>query len=224
MSVIAEFEVGTGGQALTATLRAVPEVHLELVQEVGTDPREPFLFVWMTGADPERFETAMAGDDSVTAVERYVEAGDRTLYRMRITDAVDAVSYPMWVELGAEQLEATWFDGYWHNRMRFPDREALATCRDWCLGHDIEFDLTRVYSEEAGPGGGAPLTPEQREVFRVAYEMGYFEVPRQSSMADLATALGISSQAVSERLRRGYRALVRAHVLGSQSRASNNWA
>jgi hypothetical protein len=46
------------------------------------------------------------------------------------------------------------------------------------------------------------LTPVQRRTLVVAIEQGYFEIPRQSTLDDLAADLGVSKQAVSERLRR----------------------
>jgi predicted DNA binding protein len=42
--------------------------------------------------------------------------------------------------------------------------------------------------------------------------MGYFEIPREASTSDIGDRLGISAQAVSERLRRGHRKLVTSTV------------
>lgn len=47
------------------------------------------------------------------------------------------------------------------------------------------------------------LTAKQREMMIAAAEMGYFEVPRQVGLESVASEIGISSQAASERLRRG---------------------
>jgi predicted DNA binding protein len=46
----------------------------------------------------------------------------------------------------------------------------------------------------------------------LAYERGFFDIPRRATAADLAAELDVSRQAVSERLRRGYAALVETHV------------
>ena len=56
------------------------------------------------------------------------------------------------------------------------------------------------------------LTPAQAEAMKVAYEMGYFEVPRGASSEAIAAELGVSKSAFLERLRRGERALLR-HIL-----------
>lgn len=52
------------------------------------------------------------------------------------------------------------------------------------------------------------LTPAQAEALEMAYEMGYFEVPRRADAGDVAAELGISKSALLERLRRGHAALL----------------
>lgn len=206
MSHIAEFRVRSPDLALASALEAVPEMRLELLQEVGTHPTRPYLFLWAMGGDIERFEAAMAEDETVTDVERYLELDEETLYRMRITPETEVVSYPTWVEVGAEQLAVHYADGWWHNRLRLPDREALSTIREWCDDVGVTFELECVYSDD--PTSVHELTAPQREALRAAYEAGYFEVPRDASMNDIADRLDISGQAVSERLRRAHQTLV----------------
>ena len=209
MSVIADFDVRNPGTALSNALEAVPDVELDLIQQVGTDPDHPYLFVWVETDDIDAWEDGMAADETVDDVQRYTEMNGEVLYRMQITDAAESVSYGMWVRLGAEQLEATWSDGWWHIRMRFPDREALSEVETWCEANGVDFELTRIYADPVDERTeDDALTPEQREVLEVAHEMGYFDIPREASMSDLASELGISSQAVSERLRRGHQVLV----------------
>lgn len=212
MTVIAEFDVRNPHTALSNATRAVPDVELDLIQQVGTEPERPYLFVWARAEDLAEWEAAMAADETVGGVRRYAELDGEALYRMQITDAAEAVSYPMWVDLGAEQLHARWSGGAWHVRMRFPDREALAACEVWCEEHDVAFDLRRIYADPARGRQVSVLTREQRTALRTARDMGYFEIPRDATMSDIADQLGVSSQAVSERLRRGYRVLVDEYV------------
>ncbi|MFC7008103.1 helix-turn-helix domain-containing protein [Halalkalicoccus salilacus] len=42
----------------------------------------------------------------------------------------------------------------------------------------------------------------------VAYEMGFFEEPRQATLEEVATEIGISARAVAGRLRRGQTTLL----------------
>lgn len=212
MSPIVEFCLRSPDLPLAPTLADVPEASLELVTEVGTDPERPYLFFWQCGVDPETFEAALGADPTVGSVERYDDTNDRVLYRVQVGEGADVVTYPRWVELGLNPITARWRDGWWHLRTRFPDRETLVRVEALCEEEGLEFRLDSVHAEEADRGDGAGLTDEQRQVLWTAHELGYFEIPRAASLADVADELDVSSQAVSERLRRGFRSLVAEHV------------
>jgi predicted DNA binding protein len=47
------------------------------------------------------------------------------------------------------------------------------------------------------------LTDRQREVISVAAELGYFEVPREATLSDVADEVGLEKSTVGEHLRRG---------------------
>jgi len=53
----------------------------------------------------------------------------------------------------------------------------------------------------------AALTEPQQEAIAEAYRQGYYDVPREISLEELANELDISHQALSERLRRANRVL-----------------
>lgn len=99
-------------------------------------------------------------------------------------------------------------------RMRFPDRDAVARFRDDCASLDIDLSVEAIYESDSGQlAGQFGLSQPQREALLLAVERGYFKVPRQASLADLADVLGVSSQAASERLRRGLDSLVEQTLL-----------
>jgi len=52
------------------------------------------------------------------------------------------------------------------------------------------------------------LTARQREVIETAWEMGYYEVPKQVSADDIATEMGLDSSTVNEHLQRAERNLL----------------
>jgi hypothetical protein len=60
----------------------------------------------------------------------------------------------------------------------------------------------------SGRGTGEPLTERQMEVVRTAHSMGYYEVPRRSSTAEIADAVGLDGSTVSEHLQRAERNIV----------------
>jgi hypothetical protein len=91
-----------------------------------------------------------------------------------------------------------------------------AACEDAGVG----LGLRRIYSA-ADPDAGDPalddpigLTPARRETLLTALEVGYFAVPRETTLVELAAELGISDQAVSERLRRAQAKLLTTTLVG----------
>jgi len=61
------------------------------------------------------------------------------------------------------------------------------------------------------------LTAIQEKILRLAYESGYYEVPRGTSIAELAKKLGISPHAISETIRRAHKRLVERYLFLEQS-------
>ena len=61
----------------------------------------------------------------------------------------------------------------------------------------------------SNPQQGSTLTETQRELLQSAVREGYFKVPREVSLVDLAEIHGLSDREVSERLRRGLNVVVR---------------
>lgn len=212
MSIIVEFRVRSPDLVMSETLQSMPSMKLDLIQEVGTNPEQPYLLFWAYGGDLDEFESRLDDDETVENIQTYSKMSGRVLYRVRITEAVEVVSYPMWVEIGAEQIQSRWVDGWWSVRMRLPDRNALGVIEEWCTDNDVEFELESIYTHQGLSTTGPELTEEQREILQIALKEGYFEVPREGNLADIADELDISSQAASERLRRGHKRLIKQQL------------
>lgn len=56
------------------------------------------------------------------------------------------------------------------------------------------------------------LSPRQREVFTMAHERGYYEIPRETTTEELAAALGVERRTAEEHLRRAENKLADALV------------
>lgn len=208
MSIIAEYAVAPERLVLADAIEAVPEVTLKIERAYATDPDLPIVFMWASAERIDAFEAALEADTSVADVEQISEMDGDRLYRIQTADGTAIVTYPKWVEVGGERLEATYTDGWWHARTRYPDRDALSEYREYLQSNDVEFRLERLYDSDHPDAEGPSLSDEQRETLELAYEMGFFEVPRSTTTADLADELDLSNQAVSERLRRGHARLV----------------
>lgn len=196
---------------LEEALQAVPgtsAVH-EQIYAGGDDIH--FLF-WATGPDLEAFGSAVEGDPTVEASTVLVESGDRRLYRVRLAPAGrDVVTFPTWGDLNLVLLDLRGTVDGWQLRFYLPDRDRLLEFIEACEARDLRFSVGAIYTAAEDPEpAGHVLTGEQREALRAALEMGYFDVPRSADLADVADRLGRSSQATSERLRRGMARLLEA--------------
>lgn len=101
----------------------------------------------------------------------------------------------------------------WDFELWFPSHDALCEFTAHCEDEQVSLEAYRVYNptkSDAGPWYG--LTDPQREAIRLAVRKGYYDIPRGCTTKELADDLGISDQAVTERLRRAIVALV-THAL-----------
>lgn len=77
----------------------------------------------------------------------------------------------------------------------------------------IEVGLQRIHDYRVPAKPLDSLTDRQREVLEVAYEVGYYDVPRRTTTKEVAAELGLDDSTVSEHLQRAEHNLLSA-VLG----------
>lgn len=211
MSFIAEFSVEI--QPLSRASKAVPEMRFtgeDIVIE-GDVPRK-FVFA-AHGTRFDEFEAALERDPTVARYEVLQRGTDRAYYVVTYdTEAVEKGTYHIAVEHDIVFTDITLCDGEYTVQARVPDRESLKALRQYCRENTIPFRLRRIYREAGPAGAGSGLTDAQRQALRLAYERGYFDTPRETTLAELGEELGISRQALAERLRRGHRRLIEATV------------
>ncbi|RKD93267.1 helix-turn-helix domain-containing protein [Halopiger aswanensis] len=207
--VIAELTLAHPELVLAPTIEAVPEVTAELEYQTIAGPGEYYLFFEVYGGDFDRFDRAIADDPTVSEPSIIIDGGDFRVYRMRLTSR-ERLVLPRAADLGMRVLRAESAPGGWAATLEVPDLDDLRAFRTYCRDEDVDVIVDRLYHADEGDGdsGGYGLTPVQRETLATAYDAGYFNEPRDASIADLADRLGVSSSAVSSRLRRGLRALV----------------
>jgi len=198
---------------LHEALRAAPGtavVHEEVYDVDG----EIRYFFWAEGDDLDAFDAGLEADPTVTRPAVLAETGGRRLYRVTFTAAgQEAATYPAWGELDVLLLDSQATADGWLIRIRLPDREALSRFVDVCRERGLTYAVDAIYSAEDDEGApGGPLTPGQSEALAAALEAGYFDVPRSATLDDVADRLDVSSQAASERLRRGMAALLDAQL------------
>lgn len=206
MTVLAEVRVPATEFVLAATLTARPRVRIEIKRVVAGSERVTPYF-WAFGEDLDAFESELRADpDTVEVFTLDEERPDERFFRVTWHHDVPAIL------AGISAADATVLEavndegGEWELKVLLPTRAALAHCRDYCLEHDVAFDLQRVYQPEHDPERVRyGLSEKQQAALEAAYAHGYFEIPRGATLTEIADHLGLSRNALSARLRRGHR-------------------
>lgn len=137
---------------------------------------------------------------------------DRTLFKLD-WDATQDHLFSCIMANDGQIISATGTATSWDFEIRFPDRAAMRDYQTCCEDAHISVDFIRIYnptSPEGSPWYG--LSDPQYDALTLAVRMGYYDIPRGCTTAELADELGISDQAVTERLRRAIAAFTQ-HAL-----------
>lgn len=218
--IIVEFQLDH--PILRKALNQVPEMEITWERSDATDDRRVRILVWAEGGDFEAFENTVREDPTAEALSQVVEIEDRRLYQTELVgEGLSTSIYPLIVEEGGVIQNLTASHEGWEFRATFPDRASFIRFHGFCREHGIGFDLTRLYNEqESFDEPGYELTERQRETLVGAIDCGYFEIPRECSLAEFGEYLGVSETATSERLRRAVKTLIVQTVYPSTSESS----
>lgn len=198
---------------LSSTLAAIPVPELQL-EEIRSLPDERLRFLVWVGADVrQEFEAAVATDETIKSFRLLTGIADRRLYRLTLSETgEEASTYLAAAVADIVVLDLTVSTDGIRFVARLPSRDALRTYATACRDRGIDFQLKRLYEEKvpADSAGGQQfgLTDSQQRALRRALEMGYFDVPRETSVSEIADELETSTQALSTLLRRGERNLI----------------
>lgn len=197
---------------LRETLSHAPDITVTWERSDFTKSGNHQILVWADGDDFEAFEAGLETDPTVNPPSRVAAFGDRRLYQLKLTRRGHRTSiYPAIIEEGSVLQEATATDDGWHIRAAFPDNEALERYHGFFLERDIDIEIRELYEEREVVEGSQSqygLTDPQYETLVGAVEAGYLDIPRSCSLAELGERFDISSNAASERFRRGVKTLV----------------
>lgn len=217
MSVILEFSIPATDFPLGEVLSGPSDMQLELERIVPTgDMIMPF--VWATGKSHEEFGEMVRSRSSVKEFLELDNLGESRLYRIEWKeppiDLIEGISRADAVILEVRGNEE------WSFRLRFPDHEKLSTFHNYIIENGIPVHIDRTYtlSETTEYGHRFNLSQDQREALLLALRNGYFDTPSKTSLDDLADELGITRQALSNRIRRANEKVLTEALFSSETR------
>ncbi len=216
MSVITEVRIPSEDFELGQILDLEQASAIELETLVPSGDATVPLF-WVYEPVENGFLDAVERYPTVNSVTKVDVFDDRTLIRLD-WDASQDHLFQCILNHDGQILSATGAADGWNFEIRFSDRETLSRCQNCCADAHISLDLTRIYNPtDPGAGPWYGLSEPQREAFTLAVRLGYYDIPRGCTTAELADELGISDQAVTERLRRAIGTFGRYALLTPES-------
>lgn len=216
MTSIAEFSVGADDFPLGRVFETHPDARFELDRVVPTgDTAMPYF--WVFDADAVGVLGVLDDLPELRSVVLMENLDDRGLFRadwkpehLGIMGAIMATDVTV--------VSATGSASGWEFQLRADETDAFAAFTQACTDRDVRTTLTRLNRlSEATTADEYGLTDDQREALVLAYEAGYYDDPRRTTLDALADRLDISRQAFAARLRRGYRNLVGAALVEAGS-------
>lgn len=97
--------------------------------------------------------------------------------------------------------------------MLFPDHDSLSRTYEYCTERGLSMDIQKIYDLDEGRQGRFRLTDDQQDILAVAFDRGYYKVPRRVTLSGIADEFDVSHQALSERLRRAHENLINNTVI-----------
>lgn len=216
MSITTKIHIEHERLALVPTLQSLEDVTIRVITQGNTDPGStvfPFLIEYH---DRARLEEMLDTDPTIQSYE-LVDWTDQTgIYYIEHTPETKLISTIVTDVNGFLVHTETKGNG-WLVRLLLPDRQALNTIWEYASSNDISLEIIEIYGNtDTGGEQSYGLTDEQRTALVTAYENGYFGEPRDISLNEVAEEIGLSSTAMSGRLRRGMRNLVAATIIDKE--------
>jgi hypothetical protein len=219
MGLIAEFDIGCEALPLADVAARLPDATLTLDLQYNHGNRPMFL-VTIQNSERAASEAALTDAYDVQTWTLVGQAGDTRRYQALPALSLEAQLGEHIDDLQGLEALATadaiieriivMRDG-WRQTGWFADRDTFSRFSSfWQQNASFQLHRLTLDGESEPPGNG--LTDRQHEALRIAYELGYFEIPRGASLEDIAAELDIAPSSVSERLRRAQTQLIEETV------------
>lgn len=211
MSIIATVVVPAQEFPLGTVLELDEDVTLTVETTVPTS-ESVVPYFWAPAEVATPIVGALEDEPTVEAVSIVDETDEHVLVKVAWSDRVNGVLETI-RERDVIVTSAVGTETRWTFRLRFPSYDDLSEFYTSCVEQDISVDLVQLHKTvRPDDSRRFGLTAPQRELVVAAYDAGYFDVPRKTTLVELGERLEISDSAVSQRLRRGLAALIGSTV------------
>lgn len=211
----ATLSVAVDDFALAHALREVPEITVKAERLAGHSRHWVMPCLWTAGGDFEMFDAALEDDPTVDRIVSEAEYDNEKFYQVDWAEEIKQ-HFDMTLDEQASLLHAETTNDDWRLTIRFATRDQFDTFRNYLTDQAITYSLENISRATAAQQFMGGVTAAQREALVMAVEEGYFAIPRDATMEDVAESLDISTQSASERLRRGIEALVETMLVADE--------
>lgn len=210
MAAIAKFEIASTAFPLGRLFLDLPDIRMELDRVVPTQPAI-IPYIWVMNASESDIEDVEAAADEIREIDdirRIDEVDGRYLINLKWASAYHGILAAL-TEMDGTLISGMGSAERWTFEVRSEDRATISAFQDRCRDLDISVTLTSLHELSSTQRDSEyGLTAPQRDALVRAFERGYYESPRETSLDALAEELGITGQAFGARLRRGIHRLI----------------
>lgn len=207
METVVDVTIPADQFVLEETFEQVPDIEFEIVRFAVHSSAATMPFLWGETSQPDRLERALQNDSAAARARHLSRSHGRCLYKIGWTERAACVINDF-VESAGSVLDARGASGQWTFQVLFPDRTTASdTFQTWC-DDGIDPSLCRINNLSCRQDDEMGLSPTQHSTIVEAFQTDYYDVPRGTTLEELAMDFDVSHQALSERLRRGHAHLV----------------
>ncbi|WP_436934528.1 bacterio-opsin activator domain-containing protein [Halovenus marina] len=207
MSIIAEFTVTSTEFPLGVIFKNNPEATIELERIIPTKPKL-IPYFWVQGPGSEEILAAFRDNPVVRNIRVVDEVDGKRLVRVEWEHDANGILHAV-RETDVTLISAEGTKDGWTLETRADDSDVIRKFQEQCREYGIPVELRALHAltplrDEAR----YRLTESQREALVLAYDRGYFDSPRQTTLEELGSEVGITGQSFGSRLRGGTKRLI----------------
>jgi predicted DNA binding protein len=205
MATVAEFTLPAQEFALGTVFAELPDVTIQL-ERIIPDANGVVPYFWVRGTASNNIVEQFSDHPGVRDIREVDHVDGEYLMRCEWVSEFDSVLDAL-IAPEVILLTAIGTAEGWTFELRGESRDSIAEFKNYCHEHGVPVTLTELHAVRA-LDAKRNLTDPQRDALQLAFERGYFNSPRETTLQEIAEELGISQQALGSRLRRGNRRLI----------------